>query len=63
MTPVRILVNGNVVYIGAGQFDRVIAYRLRDDGVLADTEPFSATQKQKGSFPNDVALATISGCE
>jgi hypothetical protein len=41
----------------------VIAYRLRSDGVLADTEPFSATEGRKGSFPNDVALATISGCE
>jgi 6-phosphogluconolactonase (cycloisomerase 2 family) len=63
MTPVRILVKDNVVYIGAGSRDRVLAYRLRDDGVLADTEPFSATEEQKGSFPNDVALATISGCD
>lgn len=63
MTPVRMTVDGKVLYVAAGQRNRVVAYRLREDGVLADTEPFSTTEDQEDSFLNDVALATIpDGC-
>jgi 6-phosphogluconolactonase (cycloisomerase 2 family) len=62
MTPVRMTVGGRVLYVAAGQRNRIVAYRLREDGVLADTQPFSTTENQEDSFPNDVALATIPGC-
>ena len=62
MTPVRMTVGGRVLYVAAGQRNRIVAYRLREDGVLADTQPFSTTEDQADSFPNDVALATIPGC-
>ena len=52
----------NVLYVAAGEFDRVQAYRLRKSG-LPETTPFSQTDEQTGSFPNDVALAMLSeGC-
>jgi len=52
----------NVLYVAAGEFDRVQAYRLRKSG-LPEATPFSQTDEQTGSFPNDVALAMLSeGC-
>jgi hypothetical protein len=74
MTPVRMTVGScpdpttddcplsRVLYVAGGQRNRVLAFRLREDGVLADTQPFSTTEDQADSFPNDVALATIPGC-
>ena len=45
----------------AGELDRVEAFRLRQsDGLLASATPFSQTDEQTGSFPNDVALAMLS---
>jgi len=63
MTPVRGAINGNVLYLGGGELDGVRAFRLRDsDGMLAQTDFFSQTDSQSGSFPNDVALATVDSC-
>lgn len=63
LTPVRLLADENAVYVAAGEFDRVLAYRLREDGVLKASTPFSSTDELEGSFPNDVAIAMLSaGC-
>ena len=41
-TPVRLQADQNVVYVAAGEFDRIIAYRLEPEtGVIRDTDPFS----------------------
>jgi len=62
MTPVRGTINGNVLYLGGGELDRVRAFQLRDsDGMLAGSDSFSQTDEQAGSFPNDVALAVLDG--
>ena len=62
-TPVRLLPDQQVVYVATGEFDRIIAYRLTVNGVLADRDPFSQTDEQNGSFPNDVAIAMLTeGC-
>jgi 6-phosphogluconolactonase (cycloisomerase 2 family) len=62
-TPVRLTTDQGVVYVASGEFDRIIAYRLRANGVLAAREPFSQTNEQQGSFPNDVAVAMLAaGC-
>jgi hypothetical protein len=64
MTPVRAIAADRALYVAAGEDDRVRAYPLRADGVLASAEPFSETAVQDGSFPNDVAIAVLSGtCE
>jgi len=62
LTPVRVRASDDdVLYVAAGEVDRVIAYRLRSsDGVLAARTPFSQTDEQKDSFPNDVAVAALS---
>jgi 6-phosphogluconolactonase (cycloisomerase 2 family) len=63
-TPVRMAADAGVAYVAAGEYDRVIAYRLHDNGVFRDRDPFSETDEQEGSFPNDVAVAVLSeGCE
>jgi hypothetical protein len=56
------------LYVAAGALDRVQAYRIdKADGMLkstngkSPTEPFSETDEQTGSFPNDVAIAVLSG--
>lgn len=62
-TPVRMTADADVAYVATGEFDRVIAYRLRENGVLAQQDPFSQTDEQEGSFPNDVAIAVLAaGC-
>jgi len=62
MTPVRGTINGDVLYLGGGELDRVRAFHLRDsDGMLAGSDSFSQTDEQAGSFPNDVALAVLVG--
>lgn len=65
MTPVRLVVEGNRAYVAAGELDRVVAYRLNPKtGVLAEKTPFSRTDEQKDSFPNDVAISMLSAsCE
>ena len=72
LTPVRLIAaenldggGGATVYVAAGEFDRIIAYKLRGDGALLGrgAEPFSQTDEQNDSFPNDVAIAMLrDGC-
>ena len=63
-TPVRLVADQDVVYVAAGEFDRVLAYRLEPEtGVIRDTDPFNETDEQKDSFPNEVAVAVLAaGC-
>jgi 6-phosphogluconolactonase (cycloisomerase 2 family) len=58
-SPVRMAVHDNVLYVAAGEADRIQAYRLFDEGQTRDRYPFSQTDFLRGSFPNDVAIATI----
>jgi len=72
LTPVRLTAaenldgnGGATVYVAAGEFDRILAYKLRNDGALAGegSEPFSESDVQDDSFPNDVAIAMLAvGC-
>jgi hypothetical protein len=72
LTPVRLIAaenldggGGATLYVAAGEFDRIIAYKLRSDGALLGegAEPFSQTDEQEDSFPNDVAIAMLrDGC-
>lgn len=63
MSPVGLVApaGGRIVYVAAGVLDRVLAYRLKKNGVLAQSAPFSETEVQSGSFPNDVAIAVLPG--
>jgi len=63
-SPVRMAVSDDgVLYVSAGEFDRIQAFKLRQSDGLPATTPFSETNEQTGSFPNDVALAMLSeGC-
>ena len=64
MTPVRLTATDKAVYVAGGELDRVVAFRLRSDGVPTDATPFSRTNEQTDSFPNDVAVAMLSAaCE
>ena len=64
MTPVRLAIQANTVYVAGGQLDRVVAYHLFPTGVLADRQPSSSTDAQKDTFPNDVAISMLSAaCE
>lgn len=58
-SPVRMAVHDNVLYVAAGEANRIQAYRLHPDGQTRDRYPFSQTDFIRGSFPNDVAIATI----
>ncbi len=58
-SPVRMTVRGNMLYVGGGDDDRVQVYRLSDEGVPRDTSPFSESDRQKGSFPNDVLIVDV----
>ena len=52
--------------LAAGEADRVVAYRLVVSGNLEGPTPtpFTATDQQQDSFPNDVAVATLpQACE
>ena len=60
-SPVRLLVNGDVLYVADGEDDRISAYRLNDAGVLTSPQPFSRTDVRRGTFPNDVAIAVLPG--
>ena len=52
----------NVVYVAAGEHDRVVAYGLTEDGELKGDGPFSQTDEDKNSFPNAMAIATVDEC-
>jgi len=59
-SPVGLASTPSAVYVAAGEFDRVQAFRVRrSDGMLAEETPFSQTNEQTGSFPNALAVATI----
>lgn len=58
-SPVRMAVHNDVLYVAAGEADRIQAYRLFAEGQVRDRYPFSQTDFLRGSFPNDVAIATI----
>lgn len=61
-SPVRFVATDDTLYVAAGSLDRIQAYRIRtDNGMLKSTDVFSRTDEQKGSFPNDVAIAVLSG--
>jgi 6-phosphogluconolactonase (cycloisomerase 2 family) len=65
MSPVGLAAvdNENTLYVAAGEHDRVVAYRLTRQGVLAGGGPFSETDEEKNSFPNAIAIATLeAGC-
>jgi len=64
MTPVRLTATDRAVYVAGGELDRVVAFRLESDGMPVDAAPFSRTDQQTNSFPNDVAVAMLSAaCE
>jgi len=64
MTPVRLTATDRAVYVAGGELDRVVAFRLESDGMPVDAAPFSRTDEQTNSFPNDVAVAMLSAaCE
>lgn len=58
-SPVRMTVRDNMLYVGGGDVDRVQVYRLSDEGVPRDTTPFSESDRQKGSFPNEVVIVDV----
>jgi len=63
-TPVGIAVtsDGRTLYVSGGELDRIRAYRLGADRALPlDPTPFSETDERKGTFPNAVAVADLSG--
>jgi hypothetical protein len=47
-----------VLYVGSGALNRVVAYALGAGGALPRV-PFSRTDEDKDSFPNDVAVAVL----
>jgi hypothetical protein len=63
MSPVGLAVapapDGQVLYVAAGEDDRVRAYRLYDNGLFRTRAPFDQTSEQNGSFPNAVAIAVL----
>jgi hypothetical protein len=62
MTPVGLTTSpeANVLYVGSGAFDRVVAFQLSPEGALRAQEPFDETDNDENSFPNDVAIAVLS---
>jgi 6-phosphogluconolactonase (cycloisomerase 2 family) len=65
MSPVGLLAPAGrrILYVAAGEHDRILVYQLKKNGVLAQGTPFSETDEQPGSFPNDVAIAVLAeGC-
>lgn len=52
-----------ILYVAAGELDRIQAFRLFDGGAIdAGTSPME-TNMQNNSFPNDVVLVDISTCD
>jgi sugar lactone lactonase YvrE len=68
-TPVRntVAMNANgkpILYVAAGESDRVEAYVLDADGRLPfDSRPFSRTDPIRGSYPNDVVVIDTTACD
>jgi hypothetical protein len=59
-SPVGLAQRGNVLYVAAGEFDRVQAFRLGRNQNLPEPTPFSQTDVLTNSFPNAVATADLS---
>jgi hypothetical protein len=67
-TPVRIHVSAAdstevVLYVPGGEANRLHAYRVVETGkgLLPEAKSFSKTSKRKGTFPNDAAVAQLTG--
>jgi len=53
--------SAGVLYVGAGDIDRVQAYRLDRNGLPKDRTPFSQTTALTDTFPNDVTIVDLPG--
>lgn len=53
----------STLYVSGGQLDRVEAFRLFESarGLVMRPAPFSRTDEDRRSFPNDVVVTTLSG--
>ncbi len=58
-SPVGLAARSNVLYVGAGEFDRVQAFRIGKNSGLPEPTPFSQTDTLTNSFPNAVAIADL----
>ena len=58
-SPVGLAVRGNVLYVAAGELDRVQAFHLGRTNALPDPTAFSETDEQTDSFPNALAVAEL----
>jgi hypothetical protein len=59
-SPVGLASRGSVLYVAAGELDRVQAFHLGANG-RPDPTPFSETDEQTNSFPNALAVAELTG--
>jgi hypothetical protein len=67
-TPVRTAIannaNGNpVLYVAAGELDRVQSFKLFPEGLIDPDAKPEETSEQTGSYPNDVVSVDITGCD
>ena len=67
-TPVRTAVGMTaqgrpVLYVAAGERDRVQAFRLFAEGAIDADAGVMQTDEQKDSYPNDVVLVDIANCD
>jgi hypothetical protein len=53
--------SAGVLYVGAGDADRVQAYRLDRNGLPRDRNPFSESETLSDTFPNDVTIIDLPG--
>jgi hypothetical protein len=67
-TPVRSALGATaggrpILYVAAGELDRIEAFRLFDGGLANDKDSPMRTNEIKGSYPNDVVLVDITSCD
>ena len=58
-SPFQMFVWNGVLYVGAGEIDRVQAYRLNDEGLPRDRKPYAQTVRLRDTFPNAVIVAEL----
>ena len=58
-SPFQMFVWNGVLYVGAGEIDRVQAYRLNDEGLPQDRKPYAQTVQLRDTFPNAVIVAEL----
>jgi len=58
-SPFQMFVWNGVLYVGAGEIDRVQAYRLNDEGLPRDRKPYAQTVQLRDTFPNAVIVAEL----